>query len=182
VVARGHPKKLMENTVLTRDWYIKLEQQAAAQFINLPIEFQLKGYDYAYICKSYYNFFNCETNSRDDKLQLAKKFLKFIRSINKNRAKQELGEEFYITFAYFMENFNDLLSKQDFIHLETLQVLTDAIDKTQFIEDIISVDELHKRVEAVEAVKQREQLLEDAWVEFDGEYKLLNEVLDGKNL
>jgi len=160
--------------VLTREWYIKLEQQSAAQFINLPIEFQLKGYDYAYICKSYYNFFNSETNSRDDKLQLAKKFLRFIRSINKNRAKQELGEEFFITFNYFMENFKDLLSKQDFIHLETLQVLTDAIDKTQFIEDIISVDELHRRVEAVEIAKLKELELEENWAEFEGEYKLLN--------
>ena len=73
-----------------------------------------------------------------------------------------------------MENFKDLLSKQDFIHLETLQVLTDAIDKTQFIEDIISVDELHRRVEAVEAAKVKELELEENWSEFEGEYKLLN--------
>lgn len=160
--------------LLTREWYIKLEQQQALQFINLPVEFQLKGYDYGFICKSYYNFFNSETNTRDDKLQLARKFLKFIRSINRNRAKQELGEEFYLCFNYFMENFKDLLAKQDFIHLETLQVLTDAIDKTQFVEDIISVDELHRRVEAVEKVKEKEMELEENWADFEGEYKLLN--------
>lgn len=164
----------MDAPVLTKEWYIKLEQQAAQNFINLPIEFQLKGYDYAFIAKSYYNFFNSDSNTREDKLHLARKFLKFIRSINKNRSKQELTPEFYLCFEYFMENFNDLLSKQDLIHLETLQILTDAVDKSQFIEDIISVDELQRRVARVEVTQQRELEIQQEFEEFLPEYKELN--------
>ena len=98
---------------LTKQWYNKLEQQASQTFINLPIEFQIRGYDYNFISKSYYNFFNSENNTRHDKLKLAKKFLKFIRQINKNRAKNELDTEFFKCFGYFMDNFPSLLSKQD---------------------------------------------------------------------
>ena len=171
--------------VLTRDWYTALEQQAATNFINLPIEFQLRGYDYSYISKSYLNFFNSPTNTRDDKLILARKFLKFIRSINKNRAKQELGEEFFICFEYFMANFSDLLSKQDMVHLETLSIITDAIDRSAFIEDIISVDELKRRVTSLQQVQQKEEVLIAEWSEFEEEYKALNaprfEIKDAAN-
>lgn len=164
--------------ILTRDWYDKLQESAATTFINLPIEFQLKGYDYNFISKSYYNFFNSDSNTRQDKLQLAKKFLKFIKSINKNRARFELGEEFFKTFEYFMNNFPDLMAKQDLIHLETLDILTEAIDKSQFLEDVLNVEELQLRIKKLEAVREQEDIIEAEFEEENGfieEYKLLNE-------
>jgi len=159
---------------LTRDWFIKLEEQSASNFINLPIEFQLRKYDYNFISKSYLKFFQGD-NIRADKLTLARKFLKFVRSINKNRAKAELGEEFFLCFEYFMENFSDLLAKQDMIHLDTLSVLSDAIDKSQFIEDIISIEELQRRVKNLEIVSKNEKVITTEFKDFlEGEYKVLN--------
>jgi hypothetical protein len=162
--------------VLTRDWYVKLEESAATNFINLPLEFQIRGYDYSFISKTYLTFFNSDDNTRQDKLILAKKFLKFIRSINKNRAKEECGEDFFMCLNYFLENFPDLLSKQDSIALETLSVITDAIDRTAFVEDIISVDELKRRVEALEVVQKQEEIIEAEFCDsFLEEYNALNE-------
>lgn len=155
---------------LTREWYTELEQQSATNFINLPIEFQLREYDYSFISKSYLNFFKSETNTRQDKLVLARKFLKFVRTINKNRAKQELDESFFETFEYFMNNFPSLLSKQDSVHLETLSVITEAIDKSQFIEDVISIDDLQRRVKNLKVVQEKEQEIELTWDEFEEEY------------
>lgn len=159
---------------LTKQWYAELEHQSAKNFINLPIEFQLKGYDYNFLSKSYLNFFQSDDNSRSDKLSLAKKFLKFIRGINKNRAKQELGTEFFACFEYFMENFNALLSKQDFIHLDTLSIIAEAIDNTSFIEDVISVPELQRRVENLKIVQKKEEVIQLQWDEFEEEYQILN--------
>lgn len=167
-----------EAAVLTREWYVKLEEQSASTFMNLPIEFQLKGYDYNFIGKSYYNFFRSENNTRQDKLTLAKKFLKFLRSINKNRAKQELGEEFFLCFEYFMDNFSELLAKQDTIHLEALDVMLQAIDKSQFIEDVINVEELQRRVKNLEKVQQREEVIDVEFEEISSEYAALNHVDD----
>lgn len=167
---------MAEANVLTREWYVKLEEQSASNFINLPIEFQIRKHSYGSISKSYLNFFQSESNTRNDKLVLAKKFLKFIRSINKNRAKEELGEEFFECFQYFMENFNDLVSKQDIIHLETLTVLENAIDRSQFIEDIISVDELQRRVKALEVVVEQEDVIELEFEELSVEYGALNHI------
>ena len=124
------------STALSKDWFAALEDRAASNFVNLPVEFQLRGYDYAFISKKYLNFFRGKNNSRQEKLHLAKKFLKFTRSINRNRAKHELGEEFYECFEYFMENFKELLAKQDLIHLSTLDIITEAVDKSQFVEDV----------------------------------------------
>ncbi len=166
---------MAENTqVLTREWYVKLEEQSASSFINLPIEFQLKGYDYDFISKSYLTFFESDTNTRQDKLLLARKFLKFTRNINKNRAKAELGEEFFKCFDYFMNNFPDLMSKQDMISLETLSIMAEAIDKTQFVEDIISVDELQRRVQALEKANVEEEAIIAEFEDFESEYKKLN--------
>lgn len=147
-----------ENTaqVLNREWFVELEKQAATNFINLPIEFQLRKYDYNSIANSYLTFFSSDDNTRADKLILARKFLNFIRNINKNRARNELGEQFFMCFEYFMENFGDLLSKQDKIHLDTLDIISSAIDKTQFIEDIISVDELKKRIVNLKSIQEKE--------------------------
>lgn len=164
----------MGTNVLTRDWYLKLEEQAASSFINLPIEFSLRNYDYNFISKNYLNFFQSESNTRQDKLILAKKFLKFIRNINKNRAKQELGENFFICFEYFMANFPDLLSKQDMVHLETLSVISDAIDRSNYIEDIISIDELQNRVEKLQKVQELEEVIEVEFEDFEEEYNKLN--------
>lgn len=166
----------MENSqVLTKEWYDKLQEQASSNFINLPIEFQLKKYDYNFVSKSYYNFFRSESNTRQDKLVLAKKFLKFVRNINKNRAKHELGEDFFLCFEYFMSNFSNLLSKPDLIHLETLDVITQAIDKSQFVQDIINIDELQKRVKNLDIAKEQEEAIDVEFDEIIGEeYKLLN--------
>ena len=160
--------------ILNREWYVKLEKQAATSFINLPIEFQLRGYDYNFIAKSYLNFFQGD-NTRGDKLSLAKKFLKFVRNINKNRAKHELGEDFFLCFEYFIESFPDLLAKQDLIHLETLTVMADAMDRSQFIEDIISVEELQRRVKNLETKQSQEEIINVGWEEFNVEYGKLNE-------
>lgn len=163
---------------LTKDWYTQLEAQSAASFINLPIEFQLRDYSYGNIAKSYLNFFQSETNKRSEKLTLARKFLKFIRSINKNRAREELNEDFFKCFEYFMENFKDLTSKQDMIHLETLSVITEAIDRSQFVEDIINVDELQRRVAAVEKAHKKEEIITVNFADFEAEYKQLNNTPD----
>lgn len=168
------PEEEQSSEVLTREWYVKLESQAAVSFINLPMEFQLKGYDYNFISKSYLNFFDCKTNSRSDKLTLARKFLTFISSINRNRAKEELGEEFFECFNYFMENFNDLLSKQDLIHLSTLTVLEQAIDKSKFVEEVISLPELQKRVQNLEVAQDKEEIINLEWEDFTDDYALLN--------
>ena len=154
-----------ETQVLTRDWYDKLQAQAASNFVNLPIEFRMRGYDYDFIAKSYLNFFRCEDNTRHDKLKLAKKFLNFIRSINKNRARRELSEDFFLCFEYFMENFPDLLAKQDMVHLETLEIITQAVDRSQFIQDIISVDELKRRVSNLEKTQEKEHEIISNWDE-----------------
>lgn len=166
-----------ENTaqVLNREWFTELEKQAATNFINLPIEFQLRKYDYNSIADSYLNFFSSDDNTRSEKLILARKFLSFVRNINKNRARNELGEKFFMCFEYFMENFNDLLSKQDMIHLQTLDIITAAIDKTQFIEDIISVDELKKRIINLKSVQEKEEEIKELFEnEIITEYEKLN--------
>ena len=161
--------------VLTKEWYLKLEENAAETFVNLPIEFQMRGYTYDKISESYLNFFSSDTNTRNDKLVLAKKFLKFIRSLNKNRARNELGESFFKCFEYFMENFNDLTSKQDMVHLETLDIITQAVDRSQFIEDIISVEELQKRVKNLERTREKEDIIDIEFIDLTMEYKALNE-------
>ena len=89
---------------LTREWFTELEKVSSENFINLPIELQMRGWDYANISKHYLTFFQSDSTRRD-KLTLARKFLKFIRNINKNRARHELGPEFFETFEYFMSNF-----------------------------------------------------------------------------
>jgi len=155
---------------LTKDWYDELEKQANSNFINLPIEFQVRGYDYEFIAKRYLTFFRSTENTRQEKLLLAKKFLKFIRSVNKNRAKHELGEEFFMCFGFFMDNFSDILSKQDFISLEGLSVLTDGIDKSQFIDDILSVEDLQRRIKNLKKTKEREEVIDAEWTEFEAEY------------
>jgi len=167
---------------LTKEWYNELERQAASNFVNLPIEFQIRGYDYNFISKSYLNFFRSTENTRKDKLTLARKFLVFIRSINKNRAKQELDEDFFKCFNYFMENFPSLLSKQDMIHVETLSILTEAIDKSQFIEDIISVDELQRRVTNLKKVEEIENVISEKWDEFEEEYRRRNPISGQKRI
>ena len=159
---------------LTKEWYNELEEQSAKSFINLPIEFQLKGYSYSKISDTYLKFFNSNDNTRKDKLILAKKFLTFIRKINKNRAKHELGESFFECFDYFMNNFADLIEKPDFIHLEALTVMADALDKSQFIEDVISVDELKNRVKRIQQIDEKEEAINADWTTFEGEYRLLN--------
>jgi hypothetical protein len=164
--------------VLDKEWYEKLEAQSATNFVNLPLEFQLRGYDYDYISKAYLSFFKCDNNSRQDKLSLAKKFLKFVRNINKNRAKQELGEDFFICFHFFMENFKELLNKPDMIKLETLPILQEAIDKSQFMEDAISLDELKIRITRLDEVRKREEFISNSWDDFNQEYLELN---DGNN-
>jgi hypothetical protein len=160
---------------LSKEWYTKLQDQAAANFINLPIKFQVEGYDYSFISKSYYTFFNSESNTRQDKLKLAQKFLKFTRSINKNRAVHELDEYFFKCFEYFMDNFRDLMSKQDNIHLETLSVIEQAIDKSAFIEDIVSIDDLKRRVDNLEQIKEKEEIITIEWEGFEDEYARVNE-------
>ena len=159
---------------LTNEWYRELEKQSDSGFINLPIEFAMREYNYSFIAKRYLTFFRCDDNDRQSKLSLAKKFLKFIRSVNKNRAKHELGEEFFMCFEYFMENFSDLLAKQDFIALETLSVLTEGIDKSQFIEDVINIDELKKRVDNLNHTIKQEEVIEAEWEDFEIEYRTTN--------
>ena len=164
----------MSNLPLTHEWYTELEKQADSSFVNLPIEFAMRDYTYSSIAKRYLTFFRCDDNDRQAKLSLAKKFLKFIRSINKNRAKHELDESFFMCFQYFMDNFSDLLAKQDYIALETLSILTDGIDKSQFIEDVINIDELKKRVENLNHTVKQEEIIETEWEVFEIEYNQRN--------
>lgn len=159
---------------MTKEWYHELEKQQSSTFINLPIEFQLRDYNYDLIAKRYLTFFRSDDNTRQDKLNLAKKFLKFTRAINKNRAKHELGESFFMCFEFFMNNFADLLSKQDYIALNALDVITEAIDKSQFIEDIISVDDLQRRVKNLAKTKEKEEVIDAEWSQFELEYTATN--------
>ncbi len=164
----------MQNA-LTKEWYLELEKQSASNFINLPIEFQMRGYTYDEITNSYLNFFKSESNTRKDKLNLAKKFLSFIRSINKNRAKEELTTSFYKCLSYFFDNFSDLLSKQDYIHLETLSILTEGLDKTNFIQDAISLPDLERRVNNLKQVQEKEEIIALEWSEFEQNYRITQE-------
>lgn len=159
---------------LTKEWYSELEAQDAQDFINLPMKFQMQGYDYNTISKSYLNFFKCDDNTRHDKLLLAKKFIKFLRNINKNRARHELGPEFFMCLDYFMTNFEALISKNDNIHLEALSVIAEGIDKSQFVEDIISIDELKRRITNLKLVEQNAEVIDADWTVFENQYKRLN--------
>jgi hypothetical protein len=161
---------------LTKEWYMELEKAESTNFINLPIQFQMRNYTYGSISKSYLQFLQCPENTRSDKLSLARKFLKFIRSINKNRAKEELNEHFFLAFQYFMDNFQSLLSMPDNIHLETLQVLTEAIDKSQFIEDVLSIEDLQRRITALKQVETHEQSIDAEWTSFESEYREVQDV------
>lgn len=162
-------------TPLSREWYAELDKQSNSTFINLPVLFQLRGYTYDFIAKEYLSYFKSDDNTRQDKLALAKKFLKFIQSINKNRAREEVGEEFYLCFEYFMDNFSDLVAKNDLIGLESLGVISEAIDRSKFVSDIISIEELQRRIKNLEVTKKQEEVIEAEWEEFESEYKLLNE-------
>jgi len=159
---------------LTKEWYTELEKHQADNFINLPLAFQMKGYDYSTISKAYLTFFKSDDNTRSDKLSLAKKFLKFIRQINKNRAREELNTEFFLCFDHFMENFHSLTSKNDAIHLETLTLLAEGIDKSQFVEDIINIDELKRRITNLKATEAKEDIIDADWSSFEIEYQQLN--------
>ena len=64
-----------------------------------------------------------------------------------------------------MENFPDLLAKQDMVHLETLEIITQAVDRSQFIQDIISVDELKRRVSNLEKTQEKEHEIISNWDE-----------------
>jgi len=158
---------------LTKDWYTQVEQQAAQDFVALPTEFQVRGYSYDKIAKSYLTFFNGD-NKRSNKLKLAKKFGKFLRLINRNRAKNELGEDFYMCFAHYMDNFEDLVSKNDLVHLEALDLIADGLDKTRFVEDILNVEELRRRVNALKVVEEKADIIEAEWIDVSGDYRRLN--------
>ena len=164
---------------LTREWYTELEKQSNSNFINLPIEFQIRDYSYSTISSSYHSFFKNPDSTRHDKLKLAQKFLKFVRSINKNRAKEECNEDFFKAFSYFMDNFSDLLSKQDNIHLETLSLLTEAVDKSQFIEDVLSVDDLKRRITNLKNTQEKEDAIDAEWSSFESEYKQVQALPEG---
>lgn len=156
---------------LTKEWYVEIEKQAAQNFINLPLDFQLRGYDYEYISDSYFTFFDNEYNTRQDKLVLAKKFLKFLRNLNRNRAKEECGPNFFKCYDYFLNNFSDLMSKNDIIALNALDLMQEAIDRASFVEDAVSLDVLKNRIEKVQAVKEREEIIDAEWTEFAREYE-----------
>lgn len=164
---------MTESLALTREWYKDLEAQASKEFVALPLEYQTRGYSYNTVAEHYLTFFKGD-NTRADNLRLAKKFQKFIRNINRNRVKQELGEAFFECFHYFMENFAELTSKQDFIHLETLDLISEGLDKSNFVEDVINVDELKNRVIRLKAVEAQEEIIGTEWKGISSEYEELN--------
>lgn len=164
----------MTSAALTKEWYIELEKAADKNFINLPLDFQLRGYNYEYISNRYFTFFDNEYNTRQDKLVLAQKFLKFLRNINRNRAREECGESFFKCYEYFLNNFSSLMSKNDMIALKALDLLQDAVDRTTFIQDAVSLDVLKDRIEKVQKIKEREEIINAEWEEFAHEFKQIN--------
>ena len=159
---------------LTKEWYKELEKSASSDFILLPIEFQARGWNYGVIAQHWLNFFKDDSLKRQDKLKLAKKFGKFVSIINRNRAKVELDESFFECFHYYMENFSDLVAKQDWIHIEALDLISEGLDKTRFIEDVISLDELKNRAQRVAHVEERERVIDVEWENVEIEYNKLN--------
>ena len=49
-----------EALALTKEWYNKLQEQATNEFIALPIEYQLRGWDYNTISEHYLSFFKSD--------------------------------------------------------------------------------------------------------------------------
>ena len=73
-----------------------------------------------------------------------------------------------------MDNFADLFCKQDLIHLESLTLLTDAVDRVSFMDDVTSIEDLELRVGKIKKVRSREEVIEADWSDFEKEYKELN--------
>ena len=163
-----------QSLALTKEWYKELEKSASSDFVLLPIELQARGWTYNIIAAHWLTFFKDDTLKRQDKLKLARKFSKFISLINRNRAKVELGEDFFECFHHYIENFSDLVAKQDWIHMEVLDVISEGLDKTRFIEDVISLDELKHRAERILQVEEKEKVIDAEWRDVEKEYKELN--------
>jgi hypothetical protein len=163
-----------QSLALTKEWYRELEKSASSDFVLLPLELQARGWNYNEIAEHWLNFFKDDSAKRRDKLRLARKFSKFISIINKNRAKVELGEAFFECFHYFMENFSDLMEKQDWIQLDALEIISEGLDKTRFIEDVISLDELKIRAKRILKVEAKEKIIDVEWKDVQIEYKKLN--------
>lgn len=163
----------MGTVALSKEWQSELERAAASSFVLLPIELQARGYDYNYVAKSYLEFLKGE-NSRQDKLTIARKFSKFISNVNRNRVKSELGPDFFEAFEYYMNNFDDLMAKPDRIGLETLELIQDGLDRTKFVEDVISFDEIKLRATRIAKMEKKSEILDAEWKEFEIEYKELN--------
>ena len=163
----------MTIVALSKEWQSELDRAAASSFVLLPIELQAKGYTYDYVARAYLEFFEAD-NSRQEKLVLARKFSKFISNLNRNRVKHELGEDFFNAFQFYMDNFNELLSRPDRIKLETIDLIADGLDRSKFVEDVISFDELKMRTKRIQKMEEKDAAIDAEWEELEIEYKQRN--------
>jgi len=163
----------MSSVALSKEWQSELDRAAASSFVLLPIELQAKGYTYDYVAKAYLEFFEAD-NSRQEALVLARKFSKFISNLNRNRVKHELGEDFFKAFQFYMENFNDLLKRPDRIKLEAIDLIAEGLDRSKFVEDVISFDELKMRTKRIQEMEEKDAIIDAEWEELEIEYKQRN--------
>ena len=163
----------MATVALSKEWQGELDRAKASSFVLLPIELQAKGYTYDYVAKAYLEFFEAD-NSRQEALVLARKFSKFISNLNRNRIKHELGPDFFKAFQFYMENFDTLLKKPDRIKLETIDLISEGLDRSRFVEDIISFDELKMRTKRIEKMEEQDAAIDAEWEQLETEYSQRN--------
>jgi len=160
---------------LTQQWSEDLNTKAAADFILLPAEARDRGYDYNWVAQRYLIFLKVGT--RKQKLAVARKFFKFLKQINRDRAKKELGEDFFQAFSHYWDNFNELNSKQDWIQLEAIDMIAEMCSRFNFAIDIVSSLEMEERVKKLDKLDKEEKVIDIEFIEVNDEYKKLNKAI-----
>ena len=157
---------------LTPKWNDDLKTQAAADFILLPAEARERGYNYNWVAQQYLIFL--KQGTRKQKLSYARKFFKFLKQINRDRAKKELGEDFFEAFEYFWENFKELNSQDDWIKLESIDIISELCSRYNFALDIVSSVEMEERVKKLDKLSRQEETIDIEFEEVNEEYLRLN--------
>ena len=157
---------------LSNEWNDGIKSQAASDFILLPAEARERGYDYNWVASQYLIFL--KEGTRKQKLAVARKFFKFLKQINRDRAKKELDETFFEAFQYYFDNFKELNSKNDWIKLESIDMISEMCSRFNFALDIVSSVEMQERVKKLSKLSKQEETIDIEFSEVNEEYLRLN--------
>ena len=97
-----------------------------------------------------------------------------MKQINRDRAKKELDETFFEAFQYYFDNFKELNSKNDWIKLESIDMISEMCSRFNFALDIVSSVEMQERVKKLSKLSKQEETIDIEFEEVNEEYLRLN--------